>query len=149
MHCSPRFSRHGDPSQCVLQQYGCPLSVQQGERYPKAHMFFCIFRDRTPSGWKYQKEKKMYNIHISKIDYHENQRAISAKHDITTIIICKPRYFFCTTFTPPTPLRQLDRFGLSFETPNKLLGFIDAMVQPDDSIKAREAGVLLNMWLQC
>ena len=83
----------------------------------------------------------MYNIYIStKVDYHENQRAISAKHDISTIIICKPRYFFCTTFTLPTPLRQLDRFGLSFETPNKLLGFIDAMVQPDDSIKAREAG---------
>jgi len=37
-------------------------------------------------------------------------------------------------------LRQLDRFGLSFETPNKLLGFIDAMVQPDDSIKASSMG---------
>ena len=131
----------------MLQQYGCPLSVQLGERYPKAHMFFCMAGHCLAGSIK--KKKHVRDIHINKIDYHENQRATSAKHDISAIIICKPRYFFCTTFTLPTPLRQLDRFGLSFETPNKLLGFIDAMVQPDDSIKAREAGVLLNMWLQC
>ena len=70
----PRFSRHGDSSQCVLQQYGCPLSVQPGR--PICSFVSSVVGHRLAGS---------IEIYINKVDYDENQRAF-AKHDITTII---------------------------------------------------------------